>query len=105
MRVKIADFGLARETLDSLMDITACGTPQFIAPELRASIAGARPLPFKPDIYSLGVMACYMATKQFYDTVEIHYRRITFPTDYTSGLVDFIYFMMVRLPQDRPRIA
>jgi serine/threonine protein kinase len=59
--VKIADFGLARNTSDvtSLVDIdltvpgTVVGTPSFMSPEQ----AAGRELDSRTDIFSLGVMA------------------------------------------------
>ena len=53
-RVKLGDFGLARDT--SPCNVT-CGTPGYIAPEM---LEGEESCPMKADVFSLGVVLFIM---------------------------------------------
>ncbi len=59
-RVKILDFGLAKEVNDISRTRQVWGTPSFMAPEL---LQGER-ANFQTDIYSLGATFYMLATKQ-----------------------------------------
>ena len=60
--VKVADFGLAKQTLDTSRNVTAAGkivgTPYFMSPEQCES----RPIDHRSDIYSLGATYYAMLT-------------------------------------------
>lgn len=71
--IKLADFGVAR-TLYSIGG-TYCGTPGYMAPELRAAATRGQPLPFttKSDIYAFGkiVEVLYMASNHSARSLDI----------------------------------
>lgn len=96
MRIKISDFGLAKLTEVSKATMTFCGTMMFCAPEVFGTMSGAKPLPFKTDIYSLGLTACFMMIKGVPSTEEIYKKSIEFPEEYSKELTEFIYFCLVR---------
>ncbi len=74
MKIKLSDFGLAKETLLSKASMTFCGTMMFAAPEVLNLVRGAKPEPFKVDIYSFAATICFMALKQIPDTEDIIYK-------------------------------
>ena len=39
------------------------------------------------------------------DTLEIRDRKIPFPSKYSEELKNFIYFCLVRIPEERPNIS
>ncbi len=104
-RVKLSDFGLAKETQASKATMTMCGTMMFAAPEILGVIAGAKPLPFITDIYSFAATICFMALKQIPDSLDIYKKTIEFPAEYSQEFKDFVYFCLVRKPEDRPNIT
>lgn len=56
-------------------------------------------MPFKPDIYCIGLIGCWMATKDLPDSVDIYNKDVEFPEGiYTKELIEFIYFCLVRHP-------
>lgn len=61
--LKVSDFGLVRGPLDVSLTATnqVLGTPRYLAPEL---VAG-RDVGSPADLYSLGVMAYYLASGEF----------------------------------------
>lgn len=102
--IKICDFGLARMTQSAFASISSACTPMFAAPEVLGKVRGSKPLPFKADIYSLGATACYLMNQEVPDTLDLYTKSIPFKGDYSEELKDFVYFLLVRLPQDRPDI-
>lgn len=61
---KLADFGLARNIDNELSRVTNnVGTFKFMAPEAQRG----RHVPFKSDMYSLGLVLHFMLTKSFPD--------------------------------------
>eukprot|EP00124_Ichthyophonus_hoferi_P001101 Ihof_evm2s51 gene=Ihof_evmTU2s51 len=59
--IKIADFGLATEFLDSVKLTDTCGTPSYMAPE-RISL---QPYDVKSDIWSIGVIMYILISGSF----------------------------------------
>lgn len=105
-KIKVSDYGISSQIDKSGKDeITRCGTVMFAAPEVMGSARGARVLPFASDIYSLGLIACWMMIKGMPDVLEIYSHEIEFPDVYSRELQEFVYFCLVRLPQDRPNIS
>ncbi len=98
LKIKISDFGLAKNTDESRLTMTKCGTMMFCAPEILGTVKGAKPMPFKTDIYSLAMTACWMMTKGIPDMFDIHSKTIEFPDCYSQELKDFIFFSLERLP-------
>lgn len=59
----------------------------------------------KADIYSLGLLACWLMTEEVPDINDIKSQTIEFPGEYTMEMIDFAYYCMVRDPQERPDIG
>ncbi|MCB9463889.1 MAG: protein kinase [Candidatus Eisenbacteria bacterium] len=115
-RVKIADFGLARQVndFDRLSNITMTGaivgTPAYMSPE---QLAGA-PVDHRTDIYSLGVMAYefFVGQRPFRTTpsgvnTEEKILRGPIPPMYRDGarlpkyIVDLVSKMLAKDPEKR----
>lgn len=110
--VKLADFGLAKNTDETALKTRGIGTPGYMAPELTGGSAGA----YTPavDIWALGAVVFSMRTRtiplplnqQFYDCV--YGKRpepITNPLFMSSKLcVDFVQCAMRVNPGSRPTI-
>ena len=106
-RVKLSDFGLSKRinsTLSKLKTMSGYGTLGFMAPEISGTVRGAKPQPFKTDIYSLGLTFYYMMTMQFVDSEDLFRKTIPFPEGYSQCLIDFVYFLLKRQPSERPNI-
>lgn len=102
-RIKIADFGLAKEVNHSQASISSGYTPLFAAPEVvRLSIFA--PIPFKNDVYSLGLSLCYLMIHEVPYFKEIQDHDITFPTCYSLEIINFVYKLMIENPNERPSI-
>lgn len=85
--------------------MTKCGTMMFCAPEILGTVRGARVMPYKTDIYSFAMTACWLMLLGIPDVVDIIDKSIEFPDSYSKELKEFVYFCLVRLPQDRPNIS
>ncbi len=83
MRVKICDFGLSKLTDNSRVSISAAGTVMFSAPEVMGRVKGAKIAPFKADIFSLGLTACFMMNREVPDVFEIFQKDIPFHEQYS----------------------
>ncbi|MCP9261393.1 Testis-specific serine/threonine-protein kinase 4 [Dirofilaria immitis] len=59
--IKIADFGFCREAENGDLSRTFCGSKSYSAPEI---LLGQEYLPFKADIWSLGVVAFVLVTNR-----------------------------------------
>ncbi|OZC11742.1 kinase domain protein [Onchocerca flexuosa] len=59
--IKIADFGFCREARNGDLSRTFCGSKSYSAPEI---LLGQEYLPFKADIWSLGVVAFVLVTNR-----------------------------------------
>lgn len=107
-RIKISDFGLSKLINNTATarakSMTGVGTPVFMAPEIFGKIRGVTPKPFKTDIYSLGLTLYYMMTMQYADSIEIHMKTLPFPKEYSQELQDFVYYLLKRMPDERPTI-
>ncbi|KAA6360060.1 MAG: putative CAMK/RAD53 protein kinase, partial [Streblomastix strix] len=62
IKVKIADFGLAKVISEAQMAVTALGTPFNMAPEL---LLGTSPGNNKVDMWSVGVVLFQLATHEY----------------------------------------
>lgn len=119
-RVKILDFGLARETVqpdeatDPLTDQgTTVGTPEYMSPEQ----ARARPVDHRTDLFSLGVVLYQMATGRHPFAGPDTYARMTAlavdtpdpPTTLNpavpAALSELIARLLAKAPDDRPSSA
>ena len=61
--LKIADFGFARNMNGNSSSISTLGTSDYMAPE----VLFRKPVPFKSDMYSLGLTLHFMLTKELPD--------------------------------------
>ncbi|KAA6395878.1 MAG: putative ribosomal protein S6 kinase, partial [Streblomastix strix] len=61
VQVKIADFGLVKSDFTSGSDITSCGTPMHMAPELL--LHGGKGAGPKQDIWGVGIIMYQLITK------------------------------------------
>ena len=61
------------------------GTTRYAAPEI-AGLTLHKPLPFKVDIYSLGLTICYLMLKEVPSFKTIKKKEIVFPSDYSKEL-------------------
>ncbi|VBB29207.1 unnamed protein product [Acanthocheilonema viteae] len=59
--IKIADFGFCREIQNGDLSRTFCGSKSYSAPEI---LLGQEYIPFKADIWSLGVVAFVLVTNR-----------------------------------------
>ncbi|GBG27413.1 Protein kinase, putative [Hondaea fermentalgiana] len=111
--VKLADFGLAKVCKEEPFMKTACGTPGYVAPEI---LQGDK-YDFKVDVWSFGVIAYILLCgfPPFYhpNNAEL-FRQIKrgkyeFPSPYwddvSQDAKDFINFMLVTNPVERPTIS
>lgn len=111
--VKLADFGLAKVCKEEPFMKTACGTPGYVAPEI---LQGDK-YDFKVDVWSFGVIAYILLCgfPPFYhpNNAEL-FRQIKrgkyeFPSPYWDNVSkdakDFIDFMLVTNPVERPTIS
>lgn len=80
--LKIGDFGISRqmETL-SPMEMTACGTPYFMAPE----VCMGKPYDSKADVWAIGV---------------ILYELITFRKPFDSDSINGVFEKIKKAPID-----
>ncbi len=74
--------------------MTKCDAMMFSAPEILGKVKGATAMPFKTDIYSLAMTACWMMIKGIPNTVEIDGKSIQFPDCYSQELKDFIFYCL-----------
>jgi serine/threonine protein kinase len=103
--VKLADFGLAGTSFNSLMR-TFVGTPGFQAPEVIAGYEYSE----KCDVWSLAVCLYGMvAGKLPFSTQNVNYRnflneiaKIQYPRTFSPMIVDLLQKMLVVKPDDRP---
>ena len=78
MKVKLSDFGFLKEIDTSKIIMSKCCTPMFTSPEVLGIVRG-NVLPFKIDVYSLGLTACWMVTKSNTFLEDIKAKNIVFP--------------------------
>ena len=116
-RVKLADFGIARQ-LESSTQLTLAGsvvgTPQFMAPE--QAVTDAK-LDVRSDLYALGSSAYFLLTGKFPfsgpDPMTILTRKVNgnppsigrFRKDLPTPLISLVDSMIARKPRLRPRDA
>jgi len=104
--IKISDFGLAREIEDNDLSNTCCGTPLYMAPEIR----GGR-YSHNADLYSIGALLYQMVcgrvpftaanATELYRTVDS--KPVTFPHDLTvsTECEDLIRMLLKKDPSKR----
>lgn len=57
--VKIADFGLAKQSKDSKSSISLVGTEKYTAPEFKRG-SKYKVKAYKGDVYTLAITICYL---------------------------------------------
>ncbi len=91
-------------TTNANASISSAGTPMYAAPELLGKVRGGKIMPFKPDIYSLGLTTCFLMSGELPDAIEIHKKEIPFKAIYSEDLKDLAYSLLVHKPDERPLI-
>eukprot|EP01120_Amphizonella_sp_Union-15-10_P015634 TRINITY_DN807_c0_g4_i1.p1 TRINITY_DN807_c0_g4~~TRINITY_DN807_c0_g4_i1.p1 ORF type:complete len:439 (-),score=89.98 TRINITY_DN807_c0_g4_i1:106-1422(-) len=111
--IKITDFGLSKSFSGEVTLQTACGTPDYVAPEVLLS----KPYDCSVDIWSVGVITYILLCgfPPFYgkDNQEIFQKilsaKFDFPSpdwdDISEEAKNFIKDMLVLNPHDRPTAA
>ncbi len=85
--------------------MTGCGTFSFAAPEVFRPTKRLKLMPFKPDIFSFGLIAAWMMnTEDAIDPQDVVERSFEYPDRYSKELMEFIYFCLPHLPEKRPNI-
>jgi len=104
--IRIIDFGLSREFVDSsTLFITKCGTPNYAAPE----VLKGDPYNKKSDIWSAGVLLYYMVAGKLPfddpDPKRIYYNVINkepqYSSNFTIQLVDILKKLLQKDPNKR----
>lgn len=98
-RIKIADFGLAKQINkndNKPQKNKNIGTIAFMAPEVKKG----NPIPFKSDIYSLGLVLYFMLTKDLPQYNE----QLKIPTKYSQEILDLCTYLLREDPNKRPTI-
>ncbi len=96
---KIADFGLAKEIVFENVKMTSMiGSPLYLPPEVYAGEA----VPFKGDVYCLGLILHYMMAKDL-PTLNRHVKPGTFdiPKIYSDDIIDLMKKMLKKKPEQR----
>ncbi len=101
-RAKLADFGFARNINSMSTKLSNLGTFIFMAPEAQKR----RPVPFKSDMYSLGIILHLMLTKKLPDYIDnIRSGIFNVSTDhYSTNIVDILARLLKKKPEERPSV-
>ena len=105
----LADYGFAIDIKDDHMGVSTCGSLHYTCPEV---LLGRYHNMMKSDIFSLGVMAYAMITRQFpFDgeknkdicrKIIEHRNDVIFPSYVDDSIKQMITMMMHRFPELRP---
>lgn len=104
--VKLADFGLAKESVVEAAAMTMAGSPGYIAPE----ILNGKPADKSSDLYGLGVMLYELITGKLPYTftdipslyAQIKRGKVDFPDHVSKPARDLIQLLMSPNPKKRP---
>ena len=85
--LKLADFGLARNinSEDTLMT-NGIGTIMFMSPEAKKG----NPVPFKSDIFSLGIILHMMLTKTIPSYNDLKIGKFSIPDGYSNDINELL---------------
>ncbi len=87
--LKLADFGLARSISSEMTKMTiGVGTEAFLAPEAQSD--RLTPVPFKSEMYSLGLILHFMLTKSLPKKEQIHSGEFIIPDMYTTDVLKIL---------------
>eukprot|EP00658_Telonema_sp_P-2_P060139 TRINITY_DN49142_c0_g1_i2.p1 TRINITY_DN49142_c0_g1~~TRINITY_DN49142_c0_g1_i2.p1 ORF type:complete len:195 (-),score=57.22 TRINITY_DN49142_c0_g1_i2:125-709(-) len=103
--VKIADFGFARRTSESMVMTSIKGTPLYMAPE----VVQEKPYNYTADLWSLGVILFELLVGKppFYtDNIYTLLRMIVkesvkYPPEIPAGFKGFLEVLLVKKPSNR----
>ncbi|KUI59138.1 Calcium/calmodulin-dependent protein kinase type 1 [Cytospora mali] len=111
-RVKVADFGIAKNTQGTQLKTLSVGTVMYMAPELiQATNVESKPYTAAVDIWSLGAIAFCACTGRppfasQYETYDFTRGLIEFPkgalSNCSQALTDFVMATMAISPAERP---
>ncbi|OHT16522.1 AGC family protein kinase [Tritrichomonas foetus] len=107
--IKITDFGLSKDLLETESTTTFCGTSEYLAPEVVMQLPYSYPI----DIWALGVLTYEMIlgyTPFFDENKSKMFTNIVtaepfFPPQLDRRVADFIRQMLVKDPATRPRFS
>ena len=107
--VKITDFGLSKDLLETDMTTTFCGTSEYIAPEIVMQMPYSYPI----DIWALGILTYEMilgSTPFFDDNKAKMFTNIVsaepfFPPQLDRRVADFIKKLLTKNPEKRPKFS
>lgn len=108
MRIKLGDFGLATFYRDNRRRVTACGTPNYVAPEIVSGQGHGS----EADVWSIGcicytllVGSCPFEAGSLKDTyLRIRSCLYTIPQHINKQAADMLRRTLVLGPQDRPTV-
>ncbi len=97
----MADFGLARNINSENTKISYVGSLNYMAPEVKKK----RPVAFKSDMFSLGIILHQMLTKTFPDEVDnIEKGLYKIPIAYSKDILSLLTRLLQYNPNDRPSV-
>lgn len=114
--VKLCDFGISGQLVDSYAKTMTAGCKPYMAPERISSAAGSKGYDVRSDVWSLGItiveLAClaypYASWKTPFDQLKavVCQSSPTIPCSelgYTSTLANFVEVCLVKDTKDRPK--
>ena len=81
--IKLSDFGLSRYIATSSQHLSAVGTKSYSAPEVQGITKNAI-LPFKTDIYSLGMIICFLICTDLPLHIDIMEKNISYRDEFEN---------------------
>ena len=107
--IKLTDFGLSKDLLETEKTSTFCGTSEYLAPE----VVMQQPYSYEIDEWALGVLTYEMilGTTPFYDENKaIMFGKIVsedpvFPEGLDDRIIDFIMKLLTKDPKLRPKFS
>ncbi len=98
--IKLADFGFSRKINSDMTKMTkGIGTEAYLPPEAKEH--RDEPVPFKSDMYALGVIFHFLLTKRRPYYFEIEDGIYEIPDLYTKDFVKILNNLLKDKPEDR----
>ena len=98
---KLADFGLARNIKSEFSKLTeGLGTYKYMAPEAQRG----SPVPYKSDMYSLGILLHIMLTKTLPKYDDVKTGKFATPEGYSKDIIELLSRLLKKKPEKRPTV-